>query len=111
MSNAATELARRMASSLRKPVTVDEHALRLRAERGARAENLLRDDTFSEALAEIEAFYLDAWRRSTLEAVDLRERAHIAVSLIDDLKNAIVSRVRDGEVARETLKKSLRPSI
>lgn len=90
---------------------VDEFAMRDRMQRAAEAENLQKNESFTGALAEIEAFYLDAWRRSALDSVELRERAHVAVTLLDDIRNAILSRVRDGEVARESLKKSLRQSI
>jgi hypothetical protein len=92
---------------LRKPVEIDEGALRARSARANSAEELQRNTAFTESLAEIEAFYLNAWRSSTLDQVELRERAHIAVSLIDDLRNCVLSRVRDGELARASLRKTL----
>ena len=97
----------KLTKSFRKPVEIDEGALRARSARANAATKLAANEAFQEALAEIDAFYLNAWRNSTLEQVDLRERAHIAVSLISDLRTSILSRVRDGEVARETLRKSL----
>lgn len=100
----------KLRSYLRKPVEIDEGTLRARSARSNAADELQRNEAFNESLAEIESFYLNAWRSSTLEQVELRERAHIAVSLLDDLRNSIIARVRDGELARATLKKSLHPN-
>lgn len=97
-----------MISMLRKPREIDPVVVQRQIERGQRAENLLRDDTFREALEHIESVYLRAWRASEQHDVETRERAHIAVCLLDDLKNLLIGYVRDGVVAQDLVEKSLR---
>lgn len=95
-------------SLLRKPFFRDENELRLRRERGQRAKDLLSDETLTEAFGRIEQVYMDAWRGSSLDDVKLRERTHIAVSLLSDLKNQLSSFIVDGKAAAEQLDKQLR---
>jgi len=94
---------------LRKPRQIDPEEEHQRIVRGERAEALLRDDAFREALESIEAVYMGAWRNSEAIDVERRERAHIAVCLLDDLRNLLIDYVRQGAVAREIVEKSLHP--
>lgn len=97
-----------MLSFLRKPVEVDEVALAQAAQRGARAEALLRDEELMQAFTDVESVYLNSWRSSGALEVDLRERSWTAVQLLADLRNALLARVRDGAVANEKLAKQIR---
>ena len=98
-------VAQKLVSTLRKPVRVDEFKLREAARRGSAADELARNEAFSEAFDTVRGFYMDAWRNSDALDVEVRERCHVAVCLLDDLKTQIISTVRDGAAARETLEK------
>lgn len=94
-------------ASLRKPKPVDEGKLALLRERGARAKRLLNDETLVEALARMEAVYMAGWLGSAALDVELRERAHISVNLIHDLKKQLLSFATDGEMAAKKLEAEL----
>lgn len=93
---------------LRKPRQVDEHRAAELIQRGERAEALLRDEIFREALEAVEAKYVTAWRNSSMDEYELRERAHICVCLLTDLKGQLIQYVRDGAIAGKQLEDSLR---
>jgi hypothetical protein len=95
----------KLITPLRKPVTVNEGSLRVRIARGDAAKDLQVNDTFKSLVSEVEDFYLNAWRASTVEETALREKCHVAVKILDDMRGALISRARDGETARETLTK------
>jgi len=88
---------------LRKPKTLDESAMGAARERGEHAQALLRDEALMGAFAAVERVYMEAWRGSSLDQVELRERAHIAVSLLNDLKGQIISYVREGASASDRI--------
>lgn len=100
-------VVQRLMRTLRKPTTVDETGLSAQMERGARAEALLGDEMLQQAFRDIETIYLRAWRQSDAHDVEGRERAHVAVCVLDDLRNQLLAFVRDGAVARERLEKAL----
>lgn len=77
-------------------------------ERGEHAQSLLRDETLMEAFAAVERVYMEAWRSSSLDQVELRERAHIAVGLLNDLKGQIISYVREGASAADRVEQERR---
>lgn len=96
-------VAQKLIATLRKPARVDPVRLQMESERGARADALLRDEAFNEALDEIRAVYMSAWRNSDALDVEARERCHVAVCLLDDIKAQLVSTVRNGTAAREKI--------
>ena len=93
---------------LRRPRKPDPVAQQQRIERAAKAEELMRNEAFVEAFDDVEEFYMNAWRNSDPFDVEQRERAYVATMLLSDLKNLLISRVRDGEVSRKLLESSLR---
>lgn len=93
--------------TLRTPKQIDELALMKLRERGARAEALLRDETLAEAFVEVEKIYMQAWRGSDALDVELRERAHIAVNLLADLKAQIIHYAREGDAARASMEREV----
>jgi hypothetical protein len=93
----------RDARLLRKPVEVDEYALRKQRERGEQADRLLADPLFVEAFDTVERVYMDSWRASGHDEIEKRERAWTAVQLLADLRAAITKVVRDGAVAEDSL--------
>lgn len=106
MSTIAEKVADLM--QLRKPRQIDEAQARQHRERGAKAEALLRDDAFTSAFREVAQVYESAWRNTAPLDVETRERAWVALRLLDDLRNQLISTVRDGVVAQREIEKSLR---
>lgn len=89
--------------SLRKEKELDEQALRIKRERGERAKRLMNDELLVEAFEGVESYYMGAWRGSAGHDVDMRERAHIAVNLLDDLKRHLTRVVVEGVAAANML--------
>lgn len=98
-----------MLGMLRKPKQIDEGALRAAMERGSRAERLAQDEAFTDALAKVEAVYMQAWETSDPFDVETRERAWIAKQLLNDLKGQIIATVREGVAAQKQIERALRP--
>lgn len=94
--------------ALRKPVELDEFAAAEQIRRGAAADRLLKDEDLSEAFAAVNRVYMDAWTQSGALDVETRERAWIATRLLADLRNALISRVRDGKAAQKQLEQAAR---
>jgi hypothetical protein len=93
---------------LRRPVELDEFAASEKIRRGAAADRLLKDDDLSEAFTDVNRVYMDAWAQSDALDVETRERAWIATRLLADLRNALLSRVRDGKAAQKQLEQAAR---
>jgi hypothetical protein len=94
---------------LRKPKELDEIENARRRERGAKAEALLRDEALQDAFKALDEAYTKIWRTSVdPEDVGTRERAWAFSKVLDDLRNHLLSVVRDGAVAQRELEKSLR---
>lgn len=85
------------------PVAINEGAERESMERGNLADELLKNEAFIEALSDVEKVYVGAWRNSRMDDIDLRERAHMCVCLLADLKGVLVGRVRAGKHSQEKL--------
>lgn len=98
-----------MMGLLRKPKEIDEGKLRLAAERGDRAERLAKDEAFTAALREVESVYMEAWRTAGALDTEVRERAWIAVKLLDDIRGQILATVREGVAARKQIDRALHP--
>lgn len=105
MMNAATQalIDFKNRKLLRKPAEIDEHLLRKQRDRGEQASRMLNDPIFVEAFEAVEKAYLDGWRSSSMDNVELRERAWTSIQLLSDLKAAISRVAFDGAVAEETL--------
>lgn len=93
---------------MRKPKTVDEQEMRALAARADRAALLMRDETLAEAFVEVESVYVGAWRTSAALDIELRERAHMAVMLLGDLKAQLMRFVAEGEAAKREIERQLR---
>lgn len=73
--------------------------------RGQRAKQLLDDADLKRAFDTVEAVYLNAWRNSLATDVEVRERAHVAVSLLKDLRNYLLATVEQGDAMARKLEK------
>lgn len=92
---------------LRPPVEVDEFKAREAMRRADKAKKLLEDEDLTKAFEMVEGVYLGAWRMSDQTEVDKRERCHIAVNLLSDLRNYLMACVANGEAARAALEKAV----
>jgi hypothetical protein len=96
-------------SLLRKPKEIDEQKLHEAVDRARRAEALARDEAFSDAVAKVEAAYMQAWETSEPFDTEKRERAWIAKQLLNDIRGQILATVREGVAAQKQIERALRP--
>ncbi len=94
--------------SLRTPRAVDGEKLVAARERGAKAEALLRDEALQGAFRQLDEAYQLMWRSTSPDDIDMRERAWVSLKVLDDVRNLLISTVRDGAVAQRELEKALR---
>ena len=84
----------------------DQHTRRKRSTaKGRKAAELLLDDVIVEAFNELEARYTLEWKSSKVDEGTKRERAYIAVQVLDDLKTQLQIYVDQGRVAERQLQK------
>lgn len=93
---------------LRTPRSVDEGKLLEQRERGAKAEALLRDEALQDAFKALDEAYNRIWRTTGPDEYETRERAWVSIKLLDDLRNHLLSTVRDGAAAQGIIEKTLR---
>jgi hypothetical protein len=73
--------------------------------RGARAQELLRSELLQEVFAQIEADYIEGWRRTSARDTDARERLWLAVQVLGLVKDHLVIVANDGKLAQAELDK------
>lgn len=72
-----------------------------RIARGDQAKAILNSDMFKEGLATLEKRYVEAWKAAP--TVDLRERAHIAVRMIEWFSSDLQSVITTGDIAQRRI--------
>ena len=82
----------------------DEIKLQRDINRAARAKALAEDDLLTEAFANLEAAYLDAWRGSNVLDTLGREKLVLAVNIIGKVKENLQAVIANGSVAAADLK-------
>lgn len=92
----------------RKPVEVDEFAMREAMRRGTASKHLQENKDLVQMLEAVEGVYMNAWRGSEAHDTQIRERCHIAVSVINDFRNYLRAAVENGEAAARELEKARR---
>lgn len=90
---------------LRRPRSVDETKLVEQRENGRQAEELLRNEALQRAFTTLDESYQRIWRSTSAEDIDTRERAWLTLKVLDDVRNLLISTVRDGAVAQRELEK------
>lgn len=90
---------------LRRPSQPDEQKLHEALRRGQRCKELFEDPDLKQAFAMVEDIYLSAWRLSDITDIDKRERCHIAVNLLTDLRSYLKMCVENGDAARREIAK------
>ena len=93
---------------LRKPRAVDETKLTERIEQGRQAEELLRNEALQRAFRQLDESYQSFWRNTSADDTETRERAWLTLKVLDDVRNILISTVREGAVAQRELEKALR---
>ncbi len=93
---------------LRKPREIDEGALRDILARADRAERLMEDPDLRAAFDAVEAVFMHVWKTSGFEEVQKRERAHISINLLKDIKTYLRTAVEQGDAAARELQKVVR---
>lgn len=72
---------------------------------GRRATELVYDPVILQAFAELEQKYTTEWKTSKVDEPTKRERAYIAVQMLDDLKTQLQIYVDQGRMAEKQLQK------
>lgn len=93
---------------LRDPVPVNEEKLREARERGRQAEELLRNEALQRAFVQLDEGYQNIWRHTSPDDHETRERAWSQLRQLDDLRNLLISTVRNGAAAHGELERALR---
>jgi hypothetical protein len=83
---------------------VDEIALLRDRDRANRAQQLLDNDLFNEAITSIERDLMGAWKNSPARDTDGRERCFAAVQQLGKIKDYFQSVLNDGKMAAAQLK-------
>lgn len=94
---------KKLLPKMREQTVPDRGKLADAERRGAAAERLLEDSDLKRVLEAVESFYLNAWRQSAVGEVELREKAHVAVNVIDGIRNQLRSELAAGEAAAKEL--------
>jgi hypothetical protein len=81
----------------------DEAKLHSDASRAIRAQQLMDDELFNEALANLEADYITAWKASLLRDTEARERLWQAVQIVGKIKGHFELMVQSGKLAKKQL--------
>lgn len=82
---------------------MDDVKLSQQASRGGRAAALLNDEAFNDAIAGVKDRLMSLWLVSKDDQHELRERLWLQVSLIDQIKQALIIAVRDGREANRQM--------
>jgi len=82
----------------------DEEKLREAAGKAVHAQELLEHDLLAEAFAELEASYTAAWRASTIEDVNSREKLFLAINIVGKVRDHLTAIVTNGKLAQAELK-------
>jgi len=72
---------------------------------GRRANELVMDPILQQAFAELEQKYTMEWKTSKVDEPTKRERAYVAVQMLDDLKTQLQIYVDQGRMAEKQLQK------
>ncbi len=71
--------------------------------RGARAQELVRNELLAEAFAKLEADYITAWKSWAAADTDGRERLWMAVNALGKVRDHLNSVIADGKLAQRQL--------
>jgi len=81
----------------------DENKLIRDTSRAVRARELLENELLTEAFATLESAYVAAWRSSSVDNVDGREKVFLAINIIGKVREHLIRAVMDGKIAQAEL--------
>lgn len=88
----------------------DEHKLQRQKSRGEEAKRIIEHELVVQALAQIEATILDAWKNSRADEEQERHNAYLMYRLLQNFKAQFRKLVNDGDAASKELLRLKDPS-
>lgn len=82
----------------------DEIKLIRDSSQGQRAARLLEDDLLKGAFKSLEDSYTAAWRSTTIDDVNAREKLFLAINIVGKVRDHLTTIVNNGKVAAAELK-------
>jgi hypothetical protein len=82
----------------------DEQKLQEAAGKAIRAQELLENELLAEAFTELEDSYASAWRATTIDDVNGREKLFLAVNIVGKVRDHLTAVVTNGKLAQAELK-------
>ena len=82
---------------------MDEIAATAKQGKGARAEELLRNELLQESFKYLNDEYISAWRRTTVKDTEAREKLWQAVQIVGLVQDHLKKFVSDGKVSTKDL--------
>lgn len=70
---------------------------------GARAKEVLENEAFAQAFADIEQEYTEAWKNSPANNEAVREKLYLTIRLLNKLKVTLEGAMTDGKMAQADL--------
>lgn len=93
------ESMKKLLAPFRKRVEPDWDKVREAMRRGQAAKRHLADEDLTSMFDAVEGLYLEAFKRSQGGEVELRERCHVAIQVVSDLRAYLRAAVANGEAA------------
>ena len=82
----------------------DKSKLQQAAGKAVRAQELLENDLLAEAFKELEDNYTAAWRASTIDDINGREKLFLAINIVGKVRDHLTVVVTNGKLAQAELK-------
>jgi hypothetical protein len=79
------------------------HKLAVAAAKGDKAYAKLSDDLFKDALKQLEADYIEAWKNTGVNDATAREKLWLAIKTLDQFESHLVTVMNDGKLARSQI--------
>ncbi len=81
-----------------------EDKLSQAAGKAVRAQRLLEDELLTEAFKGLEDSYTAAWRATTVDQIDAREKLFLAINIVGKVRDHLTGIVNNGKLAAAELK-------
>jgi hypothetical protein len=86
------------------PAMSDEQKLQEAASTAVRAQALIENELLAEAFKELEDNYTGAWRASTIDDVNGREKLFLAINIVGKVRDHLTTILTNGKLAQAELK-------
>lgn len=85
-------------------MSMNEDDLNRASAKAARAKNLLENELLTEAFKTLEETYTQAWRNTTVNEVNGREKLFLAINIVGKVRDHLANVVNNGALAQAELK-------